>query len=523
VSVGTLTPRVRRAPAGSRGEGARAALGSPAVLGVAGLTVLAAVLRFAYIGHQGFWFDEANTALLVHFSPGKMLGLIPQTESTPPLYYLVAWVWARVFGYGETGLRSLSALAGTLVVPVAYAAGAKLASRRVGLIAAALTACNPLLIWYSQEARSYELLVLLTSATLLAFLYARDDPNYRTLGAWLVVSVLALATHYYAVLAVVPQAAWLLSEHWRRRPVQIVIGIVGVCGIGLLQLALSQNANGRTSWIANAPLGRRFGQLVPQFVDGFPSPGQSVLEPIAIALVVLAVLLAVFRSEALRRRRVLGVGALALAGLIINLVLIAAGVDDLITRNVLALWLPAALLVAGGLGISRPAVAGLLVTVALCAIGVAGAVGIAADRNYQRPDWRGVAQVLGAGPARGAPARAILIQHYRDLLPLSLYMPQLKAAHRNSEAVSQLDIVSFTSPRSAGFCWWGSACNLWPSRAQASYAVPGFRELWRRKIYQFTVVRMVPDSGKPTAVSGTLVSPVLTTTHLRDDELLFQR
>ncbi len=84
------------------------------------LTVLGAVLRFYRIGHQGFWFDEGNTALLIHLSAGKMLGLIPQTESTPPLYYCIAWVWARIFGFGEAGLRSLSALAGTLVVPVAY-------------------------------------------------------------------------------------------------------------------------------------------------------------------------------------------------------------------------------------------------------------------------------------------------------------------------------------------------------------------------------------------------------------------
>ena len=85
-----------------------------------------------------------------------MLGLIPQTESTPPLYYCVAWVWARVFGYGETGLRSLSAVCGVLLVPVVYAAGAKLISRRAGVIAAAFATCSPLLIWYSQEARSYE-------------------------------------------------------------------------------------------------------------------------------------------------------------------------------------------------------------------------------------------------------------------------------------------------------------------------------------------------------------------------------
>ena len=66
-----------------------------------------------------------------------------------------------------------------LLVPVVYGAGAKLVSRRAGLIAAALTACSPLLIWYSQEARSYEMLVLMASVSLLAFAYARARRRRR--------------------------------------------------------------------------------------------------------------------------------------------------------------------------------------------------------------------------------------------------------------------------------------------------------------------------------------------------------
>ena len=102
------------------------------------VTVAAAVLRFALIAHQGFWFDEANTSQLVSFSPGPMLTLIKHYESTPPLYYGAAWVWARIFGFGEAGLRSFSALSVVLAVPVAYGAAAKLISKRAGVIAAAV-------------------------------------------------------------------------------------------------------------------------------------------------------------------------------------------------------------------------------------------------------------------------------------------------------------------------------------------------------------------------------------------------
>jgi mannosyltransferase len=521
VSVGTAAPDLRRRAPRAPGARTRALLADPTVAAVAALTVLAGVLRFYRLGHQGFWFDEANTALLVHFSPGKMLGLIPQTESTPPLYYCVAWVWARVFGYGEASLRSLSALCGVLLVPVVYAAGARLVSRRAGLIAAALAACSPLLIWYSQEARSYQMLALLCSVSLLAFAHARARPTPRWLAAWVVASGLALATHYYAVLAVVPEAVWLLVVHRRRRPVQIAFALVGLCGLALIPLAISQHGTGRGNWISHAPFGRRLGQLVPQFAAGFDGPAHGVIEPVSIAIVVLALVLALLTASAdPRRRGALLAGGLALAGFVLSLVLVAFGFDDLLTRNMLAIWAACALLVAGGLAGRRPRFLGAGAATVLCAMGLVTAVGVAFDRNLQRPDWRVVARALG----RHAPAggRAILVQHYKDLLPLSLYEPGLKFWRGGASVrVRELDVVSFTSPPSAGFCWWGSACNLWPSRMQASYPVAGFRVISERHVLQFTILRMV--APHPVRLTRSEISRALSSTRLVNDELLTQR
>jgi mannosyltransferase len=524
VSVGTAAPDLRRPAARAPGARARALLADPTVAAVTALTVLAAVLRFYRIGHQGFWFDEANTALLVHFSPGKMLGLIPQTESTPPLYYCVAWVWARIFGYSEAPLRSLSAVCGVLLVPVVYAAGAKLVSRRAGLIAAALATCSPLLIWYSQEARSYQMLALLSAVSLLAFAYARTDPTPRALTAWVIASALALATHYYAVLAVVPEAVWLLWVHRSRRPVQIAFAVVGLCGLGLIPLAISQHGTGRGNWIASAPFGRRLGQIVPQFAAGFAGPAHGVIEPVSIAIVVLALALVVLaaRSGDVAGRGALLAGGLALAGFVLSLILVAAGFDDLLTRNMLAIWAACALLVAGGLAVPRPRFLGTVAAVVLCVMGLVTALGVAFDRNLQRPDWRVVASALGH-TWNGMPThpRAILVQHYKDLLPLSLYESGLKFWRGGGTVrVSELDVVSFTSPPSAGFCWWGSACNLWPSRAQASYPVAGFHVVSERHVLQFTVLRMV--AAHPIRLTQGEIGRVLTSTHLVNDELLLQ-
>ncbi len=520
MSVGTAAPDLRRAGEPAPAARARALLADPAMLAVLALTLVGTFLRFWRIGHQGFWFDEGNTALLVHFSPGKMLGLIPQTESTPPLYYCVAWVWARIFGYGETALRSLSALAGVAMIPVVYGAGAKLVSRRAGVFAAAFAACSPLLIWYSQEARSYQLLALLSALSLLAFAHARARPTPAALAAWVIACALALATHYYAALAVAPEAIWLLAGHRRRRPVQIAVAVVGLCGLGLIPLAVSQHGTGRSNWIAHAPFWRRLGQVIPQFTAGFDGPAHSVLEPVAIAILLLALVLLAIRSDAVTRRGALVAGGLALAGFVLSLILVAAGFDDLLTRNMLAIWTPAALLIAGGLAAPRARVVGLIAAAALCGIGATTAVGVAVDRDLQRPDWRVVASVLG----RHAPAggRAILVQHYRDLLPLSLYMPGLRFwSGHTAIPVRELDVVSFTAPRSAGFCWWGSACNLWPSRMQSAYPLAGFHAVSRRHALQFTILRL--EASRPVRLTPGAVARVLHTTGFRNDELLNQR
>src|SRR3954454_17852848 len=101
---------------------------------LAGIVVAGALLRFATLGVQSYWLDEAATVNLLHKSFGSMISGVVSGESTPPLYYVLAWVWAKVFGSGEVGLRSLSALIGTATISLAFALGVRVAGRRAGLI-----------------------------------------------------------------------------------------------------------------------------------------------------------------------------------------------------------------------------------------------------------------------------------------------------------------------------------------------------------------------------------------------------
>jgi mannosyltransferase len=508
VSVGSLTNPASRAPASGRPRrGARSLLSDRALIALGVLVVLAAVLRVYRLGYQGFWFDEGNTALEVRFSVGQMLTLLKHYESTPPLYYGIAWVWSRVFGDTETGLRSLSALVGILAVPVAYGAAARLVSRRAGLIAAALVTFNPYLIWYSQEARAYSLVVLLTGAGLWAFACVRDEPSARGLAAWGVISALALATEYYSFLVILPEAVWLLYIHRRSRALWVCLGALAVWCAPLLWFAISQNGTGHASWIAPIPLLPRLGQIVPQFLIGYGAPAYAVLMRVAEAAALVGLVLLCTRTDRVARSGAVLAGGIAVAGLVINLVLIAGGIDDLITRNVISLWMPAAVALSGGLAATRPRLLGLVATLVLCGLGIAAAGAVAFDRSLQRPDWRRLARLLGPQAPPGG--RAILIQRFRTLLPLKLYLPGLQfvpgltirpgekippGLRHGSATVSEFDVVAMQAPR-VYLCWWGATCNLTPSRLQRSYPVAGFRVAWRRSVYPFMVLHMVAVHG----------------------------
>ena len=151
---------------------------------VARITLLAAAVRLLGLDAKGFWEDEASTVLLLKEDLGRMLAGVADGERAPYLYYLLAWPWTRLFGDGEVGLRSLSVLFGAATVPVAYLAARELISRRAGVVVAALVATNPILVWYSQEGRTYALFVLLSALALYFFARALRDPSPRCLALW---------------------------------------------------------------------------------------------------------------------------------------------------------------------------------------------------------------------------------------------------------------------------------------------------------------------------------------------------
>jgi uncharacterized membrane protein len=433
---------------------------------VAGLTTVAALLRFATLGVQSYHHDEVVTASrILRGSFGHAMDAVGFSESAPPLYYALAWVWTQLTGTGEFGLRSISALAGVATVPVAYLIGIELRGRRAGLMAAALVAVNPMLLWYSQEARAYSLLALLCAVSLLYCLRALRNGRRRDFTFWGVASALALATHYFAIFPILAEAVLLL----RRRGLRASLAGLWVAGLACLllaPLAIHQMSIGHAEWIGNFSLGHRLWETAATFVTGETGDIIGQPERPALAFLPLGLCLAAFgllfaRADRDARRAVgrpLFVGVVAL-GIPVALALLSSSKDYVLARNVLPALIP--LLVVVAIAVTLPSARrfGAAIGVALLAYSLAFCVWVSFSPDFQRPNWDAVASRLGEPQAPRATVTWTLgeapLRHY-----LSSGAMQVRAVDGYHWLVHEVDFVSE-----------GSAPR--PSRQLLG---PGFRE-----------------------------------------------
>jgi uncharacterized membrane protein len=368
---------------------------------VAGLTALAAVLRFATLGLQAYHHDEIVTASrILRGSFWHAMDAVGFSESAPPLYYALAWFWTQLTGTGEFGLRSISALAGVATVPVAYLIGIELRGRRAGLWAAALVAVNPMLLWYSQEARAYALLALLCAVSLLFCARALRRGERRDFVLWGVFSGLALGTHYFAAFALAAEALLLLRR--RGRSSFVGLAIAGLAALALAPLAIHQMSYGHAEWISKFTLGHRLWETAATFASGEtsdiiarPERPQLALVPLALALAALALL--PLRGDRGERRAVAIPLAVSLAaiGIPLALAVVSPGQDFVLARNLLPALVP--LLVAVAIALSLPAARrlGTVLGALLVAYSLGFCVWASAAPDLQRPDWSVVAERLG--------------------------------------------------------------------------------------------------------------------------------
>jgi len=410
-----------------------------------GVIVLAAVIRVVVLDNQSLWADEALTAYETRLSFGAMLHVVRTVEVTPPLYFVLVWGWAKLLGSSPELLRALSAIAGIALVPIAYAATRELVSRRAGLVAAALMAVNPFAIWYSQEARAYMLLALLTGAAFLAFARSLRAPTRGNLAVWAVLCALAVATHFFAGFAIAPQVILLLWRH-RTRATAIAAGLVALAQLAMAPLAVSDtSASHGTGWIARVPITHRIATTAVEWVAGNLYRRTTLADGLALGagLIVIGALLLWFgRRDGEPGRGVTAALVVTACVLVGPLILAGLGQDYFLSRNAIPALIPAVTLIAAACTMPRLARAGAVLAVLLFAGFAAATAEIQTHPFLQRPDWRRVAAALG--PA--ASPRAVLAADGTTAQALKIYLPGVLWAQPVTRRVliTEIDVVGAT-------------------------------------------------------------------------------
>ena len=177
------------------------------------IVLLATALRVYQIDRESFWLDEAFSYWVAN-STAADVGITSANEVNPPLYYITLHYWVKIFGDSDKAIRLLSAMLGSLAIPVIYQIGRLLFNERFGLLAALFLTVSGFHIQYAQEARAYSLYFLLTSLSVFFVVLTSKKRTYYASIGYILTTALLLYSHNTALFTVAAIILFYLVLAW---------------------------------------------------------------------------------------------------------------------------------------------------------------------------------------------------------------------------------------------------------------------------------------------------------------------
>lgn len=200
----TLLPAVRTVPAERPEMHGWSRAGASLILSL--LTLIGLLSRAYRLCHYPVWLDEATTYHVAKHGIMAMLRIFdkPSFIKDPPIYYFITHIFLALSD-STASLRMSALLFGVAGIPAIYLLGKGLAGKRAGFFAAFLLILSSFHLYYSQEARAYTLLLLMSVLSINAFLSLLRRP---TRNAWILytsIVVISLYSHYLTVCTFLSQ------------------------------------------------------------------------------------------------------------------------------------------------------------------------------------------------------------------------------------------------------------------------------------------------------------------------------
>jgi hypothetical protein len=211
------------------------------------LLLCATLLRLYHLDFRALWWDEGLSlffARLDYQTNARMAVILADTN--PPIYRMLLGYWAGFLGWSAFSARLFSALPGIVLVALVYRLARELRfSKAIALIAMALCAASPMLIYYAQEAKGYSLATMAGTGSVLFWLklhgqrdsgvngYTTDKRmlgvhpfiRFKSVGTdfflwfvWGLMLLLAIGSHYITAFLIALENLWTLTlaiRSWR--------------------------------------------------------------------------------------------------------------------------------------------------------------------------------------------------------------------------------------------------------------------------------------------------------------------
>lgn len=218
--------------------------------------------------NESLWGDEGFSAIAVQRGFFEMIGVVMR-DTAPPLFYILGFIWVRIFGHSEIALRSLSML---LMVGASVFAGltvGKISKNKIlGVLGGFLAFFSPFLIPFAFEWRMYALLTFTVSASIYFF-------AMRNWKWYVVFSVASLYTHHFSIFTLAGQGLWFLifEFDWKKHGTYLkqlkpflLIGALYIPWLYPMYLQTTR-VQGAGFWLA-APKPKEVTDLAARFLTG---------------------------------------------------------------------------------------------------------------------------------------------------------------------------------------------------------------------------------------------------------------
>ena len=191
------------------------------LLALSAILIVGGVLRFYGLSIQSVWSDELASWYFSHTDGAAQVFQRVQEDIHPPGYFLLLHFTQKFIGDSAWALRLPSAIAGWFSIAAIYFLGRRIYSGREGLIAALFLAVFWAPVYYSQEARSYSLLILFSILTtyfwwgLLQNLRERRTLPIVEALLYVASAMVCAYLHYFGAFLVALQGVALLGLAYR--------------------------------------------------------------------------------------------------------------------------------------------------------------------------------------------------------------------------------------------------------------------------------------------------------------------